>query len=340
MSTITVAQALATSAYGLVVADTAANIALNLSNASLVSRVSQFNMSGSGAVSAWQAAALAAIGSKFSLNSYALTALRDTVAQLTAAGNAAGLTIRGVLVAVGDTAIDVVNAYNNPIIRNANSVALTANATLTLAQLLMLESLSNFSAAGLTLTLSDSATNLLAFTPAEAKPALKVFQVGINSTVTAAQAITLGGMAHFAVVSGVTLTISDTLGNLSTDAAALHTLLASSGVAVNAADTLANLLTLGPTFQWSGYPRVSVTLSTSGTITVSQVPILTALPSFTVKSGQSLIIADTVVHLLTLAPSQAAIATEITLSGNDTASVAQLAILAALPNLCAHGTAL
>ena len=70
MSTITVAQALATSANGLLVADTAANIANNLSNPSLVSRVTQFYMNGNDAVAAWQAAALAAIGNKFSLNSY------------------------------------------------------------------------------------------------------------------------------------------------------------------------------------------------------------------------------------------------------------------------------
>ena len=234
--------------------------------------------------------------------------------------------------AVNDTAIDIVNAYSNPIIRNANSVVLTANATLTLAQLLMLESLSNFSAAGLTLTLSDSATNLLAFTPAEAKPALTVFEVGINSTVTAAQAVTLGGMSHFAVVNSITLTISDTLNDLATDATALHNVLALSGVAVNASDTLSSLLTLGSTFQWSAYPHVSVTLSNSGTIMVSQASTLAALPHFAVKSGQSLIIADTVVHLVTLTPSQAAVATAITLSGNDSATVAQLAILAALPN--------
>ena len=137
MASYTVATALASSASGILVVDTAANIANNLSNTSLVSRVTTFSMNGSGVVTAVQAAELAAIGHKFSTASYKLT-VRDSVAQLTA--NAAGLAISGIVVAVQDTANDILNAIANPIIRGATSIALTANATLRLAQLLTLES--------------------------------------------------------------------------------------------------------------------------------------------------------------------------------------------------------
>ncbi len=220
-TTYTVAQAIATNASGILVVDTAVNIATNLTNTSLVSRVSLFSMSASGNVAAWEAAALAAIGTKFSTAGYTLT-IRDTVAQLTASSNAAGLTISGIQVGVQDTAADILAAITNPIIRNANSVALTANATLTLAQLLSLETLSNLSAAGLTLTLADSAANLLALTPAETKAALTVFQVSVSSIVTAQQAVTLEGMSHFSLVNGATLTVSDTLANLAANASALY----------------------------------------------------------------------------------------------------------------------
>ena len=336
-TTYTVAQALATNASGILVADTAATIATNLSNASLVSRVSLFSMSANGAVAAWEAAALAAAGSEFSTAGYTLT-VRDSVAQLTASVNAAGVTISGIVVAVRDTAADILAAANNTIIRNASSIALTANATLTLAQLLTLEAFPSFTAAGLTLTLGDSAANLLAFTPSEAKAALTVFQVGVNSTVTAAQAITLEGMSHFGLAAGVTLTISDSLANLSADTASLNGVLLLPGTAVNVTDTVTNLLAQATSFQWSSYPNASATLSSSATVTASQAATLASLPNFTVASGQSLTIADTVSDLVTLSSGQAAIASAITLAGNDTATAAQLAVLATLPHFSAGHT--
>ncbi len=131
MATYTVAAALASSASGISVADTAANIANAVSNASLDARVTLFSMSANGVVTAPQAAALAAIGHKFSTATYKLT-VRDSVAELTAPADAAGLTITGIVVAVQDTANDILAAIANPIIRGASSISLTANATLTL----------------------------------------------------------------------------------------------------------------------------------------------------------------------------------------------------------------
>ncbi len=336
-TTYTVAQALATNGTGLLVVDTAANIANNASNSSLLSRVSLFSMSANGIVTASQAAGLAGIGSQFSTAGHLLTE-RDSVAQLTSANNAAGLTISGILVGLQDTAANILAAIGNPVIRNATSVVLTANATLTLTQLLTLESFASFSTTGLTLTLSDSATNLLAFTMSEAKPALTVFQIGVNSTVSVAQALTLEAMAHFGIANGATLTVSDSIANLSASLTALYAVFVLPGATVNATDTLSNLLALGTHFPWFAYPNVSVTLSDSGTVTANQAATLAALPNFAVGAGQHLTIADTVNHLAALSASQIAIASAFALSGNDTATAAQLAILAALPNFSAGHT--
>ncbi len=331
-TTYTVAQALATNAIGILVADSASNIANNVSNPGLVSRVSLFSLNGNGAVTAQQAAALAAIGSKFSMASFRLTE-RDTVAHIIADG----ATVSGITVAVQDTAANILAAANTPIIRNANSIALTANATLTLAQLLTLESWPSFTAPALTLTLADSAANLLAFTPAEAKGSLTVFQVNANSTVTAAQAVTLAALSNFGLVSGVTLTIADNVGNIVAATPSLHNLLTSSGVTVNFSDTMADLLAQA-SLNWSLYPNATIALSVSSTATVSQAAILATLPNFSVAAGQSLTIADTVNHLVTLTGGQTALATTISLSGNDTATAAQLVALAALPHFSAGFT--
>lgn len=331
MSTYTVAQALAnTGLTGIQVADTAANIAANATNAALVSRVTLFSMSASGTVTAMQAAALATLGSHFSTATYTLT-VKDTVAQLTASGNAAGLAISGELVAVADTAANILAAASNPIIQHAGSVTLTANATVSLSQLLVLEGLPSFTAPHMTITLADSAANLLALTAAEARPSLSVFQVSTNSTVTAAQALTLQAMSHFAIQSGVTLTIADTVAHLVADKTALATVLGMSGTAVNFADNVGDLLAQAGTF-WSQYPHATVTLSVSGTATVGQVAALMGLPGFSVASGVHLTIADTVTNLLTLSGAQTALASAISLSTNGSASVAQLATLVNLPH--------
>ena len=336
MATYTIAQALASSASGITVADSAVDIASALPNPALVSRVTLFTMNGSGAVAAWQAAALAGLGSQFSTSGYKLT-VRDSVAGLTDPANASGLTIPGIVVAVYDTAIDILNAASNTIIRNASSIALSANATVSLNQLLTLESWPSFTAAGLTITLADSAANLLALTTAEQKPTLTVFQVSVNSTVNTTQAIALAALSHFSVVGGATLTVADSITDLINSSAALSGLLALPYVVVNVSDTVTDLL--GQTSQLttirSTMPVVAVSLSDSETINVSQAAALAALAGFSLGTGHTLSIADTVLNLVTLTTAQAALAQAITLKSNDTANLTQLVTLAALAGFSA-----
>ncbi|HTW68388.1 MAG TPA: hypothetical protein VME47_00755, partial [Acetobacteraceae bacterium] len=331
MSTYTVASAENTTATNLHVVDTVANILGALSNNSLLARVSLFSMSGNAIVTAMQSAELAALGSQFSTNGHTLT-IRDTVANLTATGNAAGPSITGATVDVVDTAANILAADGNPIISHASAIALTANATLSLANLLILERFPSFTAVGVTLTLADTAANLLAFTAAEAKPALTVFTLNASGSVGVTQAITLAGLSHFSVQAGATLTVSGAIGTIAGSAASLSPLLAMSGVAVNFSDTLSNLLAQASTFSWYKYPGVSVTLSSGGQATAANLITLAGLPHFSVAAGVTLTVADTVQNLTALNTPEAALANAIYLSGNGTATAAQLAVLASFSN--------
>src|SRR6185437_1333303 len=184
----------------------------------------------------------------------------------------------------------------NPIIRNAGAIALTASTTLTLAQLLSLETWPSFSAAGLTLTLADTAANLLTLTPAQQKPTLTVFQMTASATVTASAAVTLSALPHFSIASGATLTVADSVANLLAQAAALSAF-------------------------HTAIPAVTESLTANTTVTSSQAAGLAALAGFSPGTGHALTIADTVQNLATLSTVQAAIAQSTTLIGNDTASV-------------------
>ncbi len=329
-TTYTVAAAEAASATGIHVVDTIANILGGLSNAPLLSRVSLFSMSATGTVNATQAAALAALLTQFSTNGHTLT-IRDSVANLAASAFASqpGLGISGASITVADTAANILAAIGNSVavIVHAAAIALTANATLALAQLQTLESF-GFTAVGVTLTLADTVGNLLAFTAAEAKPALTVFHLSTSGTATVAQAITLSGLSHFAVNAGATLTVTGSIGSITGSASSLSVLLAMSGVAVNFSDTLSNLLAKAATFAWYKYPGVTVTLSAGGQTSAANLVALAALPHFSVGSGVVLTVADTVGNLVTLNTAQAAFATSITLNGNGIVAAAQLAILA------------
>ncbi|HEY1930459.1 MAG TPA: hypothetical protein VGG99_00460, partial [Acetobacteraceae bacterium] len=332
MSTYTIAQALATNATGIVVLDTGANIATALPNASLVSRVSVFDLSATASIAAWQATNLASLGGAFSLNGFKLT-VRDSVASLTNPAYATGIALSGAAIAVFDTAANILAGASNSIIRNAGSIALSANATLTLSQLLILETWPSFTAAGLTLTLADSAANLLALTTPEQKPSLTVFQVSISSTVTAANALTLGAMSHFSVV-GATLTIGDTIANLTTNASALAAMMALSGVVEVVADTVSNLLgqTSALTALEVTMPHLTVSLAGNDMATVAQLALLAALPGFRAGTGNTLTAADNVQNLLTLTAPQKALIQATALSGNGTANATQIAQLAGLPS--------
>jgi len=207
MTTLTIAQALATNATGIIVADTPVNIAQALTNASLVSRVSLFMLNGNGASGASDAAKLATLGSRFGTGGYTYT-VRDSIQYLADPANAAGLAI-ATQIAVYDTAANMLANASSALVRNASSVLMSTSASLSLANLIVLEGLPKFSVLpGQMITLADTAAQLLAITAGQLRPSIKAFKVVADSVVSEAAALRLLALPQFSVASGIHLTVS------------------------------------------------------------------------------------------------------------------------------------
>ncbi|MBN8897258.1 MAG: hypothetical protein J0H35_03585, partial [Rhodospirillales bacterium] len=131
MPTMTVAQALASSATGITIADTPANIAAVVSNTALRARVNLFTFNANGASNASDARLIATLGSAFSTGPYRYT-VRDTVAALTASKNAAGLSIASAL-SVFDTLTNLLAAEHTTLMQRASSVVLSTGTSLSLS---------------------------------------------------------------------------------------------------------------------------------------------------------------------------------------------------------------
>jgi hypothetical protein len=334
MATLTIAQALATTATGIIVADTPVNIAQALGNASLVARVAQFTLNANGASGAGAATLLAGLGTKFSTGGFRFV-VRDSVAALTDPADAAGLGIATVI-AIYDTAANLLAAAGTPLMRAAGSVLLSTSSSLTLANLITLEAEPAFSVLpGQSITLADSAANLLALTAAEQRPAIRAYTDTLDSTVSVAAAASLFALPQFSVGAGATLTISGTVAAMTNPVVtpALASFAAVARVVVNVADSLSNLIAAAGTISTLArtVPGLTSAMTDVETVTAARLTALPALPHFGVAPGNALILADTVANLLALAPSVAAIVTLTTLSQSGVANVAQLDLLVALP---------
>ena len=120
MAIMTIDQALASpTATGITIVDTPTNIARGSLTASLLPRVTAFNMNANGATSPGDAKLLAGLGTLFSKNSFTLT-VRGSVADLTNPANAAGLTLANIK-AVFDTATIILAAATQPVITSAKT---------------------------------------------------------------------------------------------------------------------------------------------------------------------------------------------------------------------------
>ena len=343
MATMTIAQALASTATGITIADTPANIGAALSNVSLVARIGQFTLSGNGAAWASLATQFAGLGSKFSKNGFRLV-VRDSVAFLNDPANAAGLAI-GTTIAVFDTADNLLTIAGTPLAARAGSVLMSRSASLTLAQLRTLEGEPSFSVLpGQSITLADSAANLLALRGSENRPSIKAFSVAVSSVASLSAAVNLVALPHFSVASGVTLTVSDTVATMTDPSVAgvLAGLAATQGVALTIADSLTALLanagaiaTLATTI-----PGLTTLMTDFEFLTAAQLTAAATLPHFGIAPGGGVLLSDTAAHLLALAPALAALATVTNLSQSATVDAAQLAGLLALPNFDRAGRGL
>jgi hypothetical protein len=217
------------------------------------------------------------------LNAFQFTAT-ETVANLISAGNAAALAaLNGSTVISGQTA----NAAD-------------AETLATLASQI------HFSLGTNTLTVSDTAANLL--------NALNQGGVALASTVTlssanvtAPQALSLLSLHNFAATQGNPLVIQDSAANLLNPA--LDALLAASPSAAN----------------------ITVDLLASAPVSVAQAAELLSLPAF--SAGSNLLVADSTANLLSTANSAVvANAYAVTLAGNETVTAATILALSQLAN--------
>ncbi len=180
------------------------------------------------------------------------------------------------------------------------------------------------------LSIQDTAANILR---AAANPALlqrvTQFNLTANATVSAASAQILAGLGRKFSLNGHQLTVQDSVAALS-DPGNLGALgLATSIVAADTADHL--LAAVGGTVL---HQVQAVTLSTSAVLDAAGYVSLESLPGFSVASGQTITIADTVANLLTLTsvPMLPAVQS-VQVTANATINVASLNQLFALPNV-------
>ena len=161
-----------------------------------------------------------------------------------------------------------------------------------------------FSLGGHSLTVNDTLPALLAL-PAQVAMLATGLVLDAPATASVAQVSAFAALPH-AITGGFPITVSDTASNL----------LGLSGAALaDAAGTA---------------------LSANATVSAAAFAALRALPAFGL-GGHSLVVSDTLSGLLTV-PSQAALlATGLVLAAPATASVAQVAAFAALPNVTTGG---
>jgi hypothetical protein len=231
---VTIAQALASSAGNLHVVDSAADIAAALPDPALISRVRLFTLANAGTVSAPAAEKLAGLGAKFQLNGAVLT-VRDTLAAMDSASNAAGVALAGVR-QVADAAYNLLNASAGAFAHVTSTVLLGAP-TLNVAQYQRLEALPGFSVDPSThITLSDTLSAITALVAAHPAWLLPVSALTIKldgshiGAFTATQIATLEGhgtqVGFVASGANTTLPVIASAGDLAANEAALNHLAA------------------------------------------------------------------------------------------------------------------
>ena len=173
------------------IADTPAEILSSL-NAPGLSLSTAARPSAAASVDATQAAALVALGSKFSLGGFGLTVIDTQTALATLAGSS--------------SALAGVNAWHG-------QVVLADDAVMTVAEARALLSFTGFSAGSHSLTETGSAPQLLDSANTAALALADTVRLSASATVTVAQAVALAALHHFTVGSA-TLTIADTPAHL------------------------------------------------------------------------------------------------------------------------------
>ncbi len=315
--------------YTVAVTDTASNL-LTLTGAALADTTTHA-LSADATVSAASFAALRALPF-FSLGGHALT-IADTATNL--------LGLPGSLALAGTT-------------------LLSANAQVSAAQLTALSALPGFSANGHAVAVADTASALLALSPA-AQALVTTTTLAADATVTAAQAASLAAEPGF-TTAGHHLTIADSAANLAALAPAVASLATAEMLTGSAMLSAAAAAALTASHGFSLAPGASLTITDSlpallalpaltqsfasalvlnanAAATAAQVTAFAGLPNAAL-GGHTISVADSAANLLTLSGTALADTASAALSANATISGAQLTALAALPGFSASGHAI
>ena len=307
----------AANGHTVTVSDTATNLLALSGNLALVSAT---QLSADANVSAAQAQSLAGQPS-FSVGGHALTITDNAAALLALAGG--------------------VQALGHMVLAGSQSVS--ASQVIALAALG-----SAFSTSGASLTVTDTATALLAL-PVGVNALASAYALSANAFVSASQFISLYSPLHVAL-NGYTLSVTDTPANLLTipgqalgqanafalgadgtvNEAQFLTLrdilrVNANGHSLTVTDTAASLLTLSGSLALVGATQ----LSADATVTASQAQTLAGDPNFSTAAHQ-LTIADSAANLLGLSNEVASLAGHLALNADQSVTAAQAAGLVAL----------
>jgi hypothetical protein len=307
----------------LVVSDSAANLLLTGNTAGL-SIATSIKISGDNTVTAAQSTALATMGA--TLSSSAVLHVVDSATNLLAASYPSGsgttftlaagsntidaaqmtslVALRGFGLNPGATITVIDNATNllansSAINKYAASVELSGANVINSAQAVTLVKLKGFMLDGGTITVEDTAANILSGRSTWASKVAGVEISGAN-TVTASQATTIAGLGSFSLADGATFVVSDTAANLVSSGNA-------SGVAL----------------------ATSLVLTGTNSIGVAQATLLAGISNLTLGSGASLTISDTAANLAAYSLSFG-FKTTLSISGDSIVDVAQATTLYSL----------
>jgi hypothetical protein len=341
MATMTIAQALASSARRISVADTAADIAAVLPDPSLLARVSSFTLDADSTATVAQAEALLTLGALFRPGRYSYT-IADSVAALSSPAAAAALTLASAITVV-DTAANLLAGASSDTVLHANSTVLSSSTTVSAPQLLMLEALPNFTVAtGQTITVADTLETLaiLATPIAAAAAELPIVIQPTDSSVT----LNADAAAALASLPGLRLapydvSVADTGAAITADASQLFdkgltAITVTSGTFSGTPSQVAD-----PTLQYAAAPAASLTggdliftggaqITTNTTLSTTQLLGDTLQLGFGVANGVTLTVQDTAENLIANAAVVETYATAIIVTDSPTLTAAQAEILA------------
>ena len=278
---------------------------LNVANATLLAAKKGFNLDGSATLVVTDSAANLLVSTAATAltkaTSVKISGIGNTITAAQAATFAASKftldSAGGATLVVADTAANIIGGDATGI---AKATALSVTGTVTATQAETIYNTTIPLLTGTTLSISATAGDILDANNSDGVALAGTFTV--TGTATAAQAKGLADLSNFVLKSGTTLTIADTAANIA-----------------NATNAI-------------GVGKASA-FSVTGAALAADATILAGKTNFSLVSGTTLTIADTVAHIVDPANATGvAKANSVTLLANETATAAQATSLAAIKN--------